>query len=257
MCESIARAKAFKDKVIHSSASLPSHVERLTLFLTTSFHQIWTELSLRYIQDYGCFILHRGLKGSSITITQLWLGGSGITSSSSRLISDIVINCRVKRLNLDSNDGIGENEQFYSILSHPSTKLEVLSMFQTNLSFRSAKSLFTTLEQNHTLKMLSIEGNDITDDTFSFISNAIKQNSCLVKSWIRYNPISEDAIRTILEALQFNNTLERLLLPDYPDDVKRHIKLMEENINKMRERHGFHIKLLIDFSAIYNSLFTQ
>ena len=257
MCESIAKAKAFNDKVIHSSASLPSHVERLTLFLTTSFHQTWTELSLRYIQDYGCFILHRGLKGSSIVITQLWLGGSGITSLSSRLVSDIVINCRVKRLVLDCNDGIGENEQLYSMLSHPSTKLEVLSMFQTNLSSRFANILFTTLEQNHTLKMLSIEGNDITDDTCPFIGNAIKQNSCLVKLWIRYNPISADAISTILEALQFNNTLEKVLLPDYLDNVKRDIKLMEENINKMRERHGCHIKLLIDFSTMYNNLFTQ
>ena len=79
--------------------------------------------------------------------------------------------------------------------------------------------------------MLSIEGNDITDDVCPFISNAIKQNSCLVKLWIRYNPISADAIRSILEALQFNNTLESVLLSDYPDDVKRDIKLMEENIS--------------------------
>ena len=257
MCESIAKAKAFDDKVIQSSASLPSHVESLTLFLTTSFHQIWSELSLRYIQDYGCFILHRGLKGCGITITRLWLSGSGMTSSSSRLVSDIVINYRVKMLNLDYNDAIGENEQLYSMLSHPSTELEVLSMFQINLSPRSAKILFSTLEQNCTLKMLSIEGNDITDDVCPFISNAIKQNSCLVKLWIRYNPISADAIRSILEALQFNNTLESVLLPDYPDDVKRDIRLMEENINKMRERRGFHIKLLIDFSTMYNSLFTQ
>ena len=187
----------------------------------------------------------------------IYIRRNGITSSSSKLISDIIISCRVKRLNLDCNDGIGENEQLYSMLSHPSTELEVLSMFQTNLSFRFANILFSTLEQNHTLIMLSIEGNDITDDTCPFISNAIKQNSCLVKLWIRYNPISADAIRTILEALQFNNTLERVLLPDYPDDVKRDYKLMEENINKMRERHGCHIKLLIDFSTMYNSLFTQ
>ena len=107
----------------------------------------------------------------------IYIRRNGIMSSSSKLISDIIISCRVKRLNLNCNDGIGENKQLYSMLSHPSTELEVLSMFQTNLSSRFANILFTTLEQNHTLKMLSIEGNDITDDTCSFISNAINRTA--------------------------------------------------------------------------------
>ena len=64
---------------------------------------------------------------------------------------------------------------------------------------------------------------------------------------MRFNTITVEAIKLILQALQFNNTLERLRLPDYPDDVKSYIKSVEERINKRRENHGSHVKLLIDF----------
>ena len=252
MCEMISTAKYVNDRrflCISSSiyASAPTYVEYLTLFLTTSFHRDWVKVTFGYIQDYGIHIVHRGLKGSDITITELWLFDSGLTSLSSMLVSDIVLNCRVNRLMLDLNKTIGENEQLYSMLSHPSTTLEILSMYRTKLSSRAANILFTTLEHNNTLKILSIEGNDITDDTSPFIANAMILNSCLVELWMRFNPITAEGIKPILQALKFNNTLERLRLPCYLDDVRRGIKSMEEVINKRRESYGSYVKLLIDF----------
>ena len=251
MCKSIAKAKIFNSRIIDLDFMNcePTIMECLTLFLTTSVHQKWAELFFGYVQDCGFHIVHRGLKSSDITITELWLSDSGLTSSSSMLVSDIALNCRVKRLVLDYNKTIGENEQLYSMFSHPSTALEVLSIYETKLSSRAANILFTTLEHNNTLKILSIEGNDITDDTCPFIANAIKQNSCLVKLWMRFNPISAEAIELILQALQFNNTLETLRLPNYPKDVKTHIKSTEKMINNTRGRHGFCVKLIIDFST--------
>ena len=127
------------------------------------------------------------------------------------------------------------------MLSHPTTTLEILSTYKTKLSSRVANILFTVLVQNSTLKILSIEGNDITDDTCPCIANAMKLNRFLVKLWMRFNPISSEAIEIILEALQFNNTLEILRLPDYPDDVKTNIKSIEEKLNKVRGNHGLHI----------------
>ena len=256
MCESIAMAKIFDNKIIRKiSPSSPTFMECLTLFLTTSFHRSWVELYLDYIQDYGFHILHRGLKGSGVTITELWLWHSGLTSLSSKLVSDIAISCKVKKLLLDGSKTIGENEQLYSMLSHPSTTLEILSMYKTKLSSRAANILFTVLEQNSTLKILSIEDNDITDDICPSIANAIKLNSCLVKLWMRFNPISSEAIKLILEALQFNNTLEILRIPDYPDDAKTDIKSKEEKINKLRGSHEPHVKLFIDFSTKIQHLY--
>ena len=250
MCESIAKAKIFDDKIIHKKkASSPTYMECLTLFLATSFHQSWVKLFFGYIQDYGFCILHRGLKSSHITITELWLWYCGLTLSSSSLVSDIVINCQVKKLILDFNETIGENEQLYSMLSHPSTTLEILSMYRTKLSSRAANTLFTVLVQNNTLKILSVEGNDITDDSSPFITNAVKLNSCLVELWMRFNPISAKAISPIVEALQFNDTLELLRLPNYPYNIQKNIKSLEGSINKTRKSHRSYNKLLIDFST--------
>jgi len=122
-------------------------------------------------------------------------------------VSDITISCRVKRLIIDRNETIGENKQLYSMLSNPSTALETLSLYHIKLSSRAANILFTTLEQNNSLKILSIEDNDITDETCPFIANALKLNNCLAELWMRFNPITAEAIKPILEALQFNNTL--------------------------------------------------
>ena len=257
MCETIAKAAIFDDKILIYKIypSSPTLLECLTLFLTTSFHKSWVKLYFNYIQDYGFHILHRGLKGSGVTIRELWLWHSGLTSSSSKLISDIAISCKIKKLMLDVNKTIGENEQLYSMLSHPSTTLQILSMYRTKLSSRAASILFTVLKQNNTLKILSIEGNDITDDTCPFIANAIKLNSCLVKLWIHFNPISSEGIELILEALQFNNTLKILRLPDYPDDVKTNIKSTEEKINKLRGSREPHVKLFIDFSTEIEHLY--
>ena len=258
MCESIAKAKIFNDKSIYVYiGSSYTYLEYLTLFLTSSFHKTWDKLTFGYIQDYGIHIICKGLKSSNITITELWLSDNGLTSSSAMLVSHIAISCRVKRLILDYNETIGENDQLYSMFSHPSTTLEVLSIYQTNLSSRAANILFITLQQNNTLKILSIEGNDITDDTCPFIANAIKSNSCLVKLWMHSNPISAKAIELILQALQYNNTLESLRLPNYSDDViaKFNIEFIEEKMNQIRENYGSRVKLLITFRINGDALY--
>ena len=256
MCKSISRAKIFNNKSILQSISTPTHVEYLTLFLTTSLHHKWVIIYLGYIQDRGLHNLHRGLKSSNVTITELWLSDSGLTSSSSMLVSDIAIRCRVKRLALDFNETIGEREELYSMLSHPSSKLEALSIFKTKLSSRAANALFVGLEKNNVLQRLSIGHNDITDDTCPFIAKVIRLNSCLQILWMYGNPINAEAIKPILEALQFNNTLEWLRLPDYPNDVGRYIISMKEKINKMRKKsHEPCVKLQIDFTITTNGLF--
>ena len=247
MCNSIAQSEIFDCKKIDSYGSTPNIVERMALFLSTSLHKEWIKLEFDHIQDYGFHILYRNLKDSGITITELRLWRCGLTSLSSLLVSDIAIKCRVERLIIDLNKTIGENEQFYSILSSPSTTLKVLSMYKTNLSSDAASILFTALQKNRTLEILSIEDNDITDDTGTYIANAIRKNDRLAELWMRFNNISAGAIEPILQALQFNDTLERLRLPNYHNEIKKHIKFIEKKVNEGRATHGYHAMLQIDF----------
>ena len=116
-------------------------------------------------------------------------------------------------------------------------------MYKTNLSSDAASILFTALQKNRTLEILSIEDNDITDDTGTCIANAIRKNDRLAELWMRFNNISAVAIEPILQALQFNDTLERLRLPNYHNEIKKHIKSIEKKVNEGRASQGYHAML--------------
>ena len=251
ICKNIERSVTFSDKEIDLSDTrlTASDVECVTVFLTSSFNKEWVELYLSgcYIQDHGLHILHRGLLHCrNITIDQLWLSNNGLTTQSSSLISDIAVKCKVKVLGIAGNPTIGENEQLYSMLSNPSTVLEQLIMWDTELSCRAAIAMFTAVKDNNKLKELYIPYNAITDDACDAITTALERNSCLVKLWMYGNPLTDEAIVNIVNALKVNNTLEVLWLPDCPEDTKKTITSLQEVINKNRQSRGCQVKLMID-----------
>ena len=250
ICKTIEQSVTFNDKKIHLQFTrlTASDVECVTVFLTSSSHKEWVGLylSLCYIQDYGLHILHRGLLHcKNITIDQLYLGYNGLTTQSSSLISDITVKCKVKKLVIDGNDTIGEDEKLYSMLSHPSTTLEQLHMYNTQLSSRAAIALFTAVKDNNKLKELYISDNAITDDACDAITTAPKSNNCLVTLYMTNNPLTSEAIVTIVNALKVNNTLSLLGLPQCPEGIKKTISSLQEIINKNRESQGCQVKLMI------------
>ena len=249
ICKTIERSVKFSDKMIDLGCNrlIASDVECVTVFLTSSFHKEWVWLHLHrcYIQDHGLHILHRGLLHcNNITIDGLELSFNGLTTQSSSLISDLTIKCKVKELWIDGNDTIGDNEQLYSILSSPSTMLEVLAISNTKLSTRGAIALFTALKDNNKLKELEIA---ITDDACDAITAGLEKNNCLVKLHIYHNPLTGEAIVNIVNSLKVNNTLAELMLPECPKDIKKTISSLQEVINKNRESRGCQVKLKIDY----------
>ena len=205
MCNIIQQAGIFKSKVISLTGTTvtTSDMECLSLFLTSSFNKEWEILNLTgcHIQDKGLSILHRGLCCSNdITINQLWLQHNDLTTQSSFLISELSVKCRVRRLEIDGirNYTIGEDQQLYCFLTHPSAILWALYMDNTELSSRGATHLFTTLKDNNTLNELNIDENAFTDDACDAITTALEKNSCLVKLWMYGNPLSSEAIMNIV-----------------------------------------------------------
>ena len=250
ICMTIERSVRFGDKEITliDTRLTASDVECITVFLTSSCHKEWVGLYLWscYIQDHGLHILHRGLLHCrNITIDQLQLGYNGLTTQSSSLISDITVKCKVKKLWIRGNHTIGEDDQLYSMLSHPSTMLEELYMWSTQLSSRAAIALFTAVKDNNKLKVLYINYNAITDDACDAITTALKSNNCLVRLYMDHNPLTGEAIVTIVNALKVNNTLSLLWLPLCPEGIEKIISSLQEVINKNRESRGCQVKLMI------------
>ena len=252
ICKTIERSLKFSDKTINlmNTRLTASDVECVTVFLTSSSHKEWVWLYLHscYIQDHGLRILHHGLLHyTDITITKLRLSDNGLTSQSSSIISDITVNFNVKMLRINDNRTIGEDEQLYSILTNPSTMLEILDMHYTALSSRAAIALFTALKDNNSLKRLNIAYNDVTDDASDAITTALQRNSCLIKLYMYRNPLTGEAIVNIVNALRGNNTLSLLWLPKCPEDISKRISSLQEVINMKRQSQGCQVKLEIGY----------
>ena len=255
MCNIIQQADIFKSKVISLTGTTvtTSDMECLSLFLTSSFNKEWEILNLIdcHIQDKGLNILHRGLRRSNdITINQLWLQHNDLTTQSSSLISEISVKCRVRRLEIDGNYTIGEDQQLYCFLTHPSAILWALYMDDTKLSSRGATHLFTALKDNNTLNELNIDENAFTDDACDAITTALEKNSCLVKLWMYGNPLSSEAIMNIVRCLEVNNALQIIRLPSCPQDIQENISSLQEVVNKKRESGGCQVKLEVEFSNL-------
>ena len=112
--------------------------------------------------------------------------------------------------------------------------LEELYMQWSNLSSGAIK-LFTSLSEAKKLRRLVIHNNAITDEACDAIIMAMKKNTSLVELNMHGNPISGECAQLIVKALQHNSTLKLLHLNgDYPDDVSRKVRSLQEEINKKR-----------------------
>ena len=250
ICRSIESKTAFNSRIIslsHIRLSL-SDVECMTVFLTCSSHKEWEELDMWrcLIPDHGTHILHRGLTSCDVTIKSLNLPSDYLTESSSCAISDITISCRVKTLDICGNNIVGEDERLYSIISDPSSMLEVLYMGSTSLSSITAIKLFTALSEGKKLRILWIDRNDITDEACDAIILAMKNNTSLVELKMFHNPFSGECAQLIVQAMQ-HNTLKLLWLPGYSVDVEKRIRLSAEEVNQKRESHECQVKLIVHF----------
>ena len=256
MCYTIEHAEIFHNKRINvaNNTLLSNDMECLSLFLTSSSNKQWKQLNLIrcHIQDKGLNIIHRILcHTSDIIINDLELGYNGLTTQSSSLISELSVKCRVRRLMIDGNDTIGEDQQLYYILTDPSTILEELNMWQIQLSSQGAIHLFTALKDNNTLKKLFIDGNFIADDACDVITTALEKNSCLVTLSMSDNEqLSSKAILNTVRCLRVNNTLQLLGLPFPPHQGVQEIRSLKKAVNKKRESRGCQVKLEIQFYRV-------
>ena len=256
LCNTIEQAAVFSGREISLRWIIltGSDMECISLFLTSSFNKEWEGLDLFscYIQDKGLNTLYRGLRHTSdIIINILGLSYNHLTTQSSSLISELIVKCKVKELEIAGNDTIGEERQLYSMLSNPSTVLVRLDMQATQLSSRAATHLFTALKDNNKLKVTNIIGNAITDDACDAITAALERNNCLVTLSMWGNPLRSEAIINIVQCLEVNDTLQHLGLPGCPQYIQQNIRSLQEVVNKKRQSRGCQVKLDIKFGVVY------
>ena len=253
MCNTIEQAKIFETKEINpwGLTLTGNDMECMSLFLTSSFNKEWEWLYLDdcHIQDKEFNFLYQGLQHSEdITINNLSLGYNLLTMQSSSLISKFTVKHKVKMLKITGNYTVGEDQRLYSMLTDPFNTLIKLIMSYTKLSSKAATALFEALKDNKKLKVLMIQGNDITDRACDAITTALQRNSCLIRLSMWRNPLTSEAMINIVQCLTDNSMLQLLELPKCPQDIQKNIAYLQEVINKDRESQEHQVKLDIRFS---------
>ena len=254
MCVELRIERRFSDKEITLSFTVLStdDIENVIMFITCCSIKQWKKLQLNYcyIQDTGLHIMHRIITQSSVTIKELWLNDNELSSSSDSCLTDIVISCRVKVLDISKNKTIGQTVEFFpTILYSPSSVIEELYIHNINLSARAAIVMFTLLKKEKTkLKRLGMAYNHITDDTCDVIAETLRVNSLLEYLDIYGNKISTEALQLILNSLRHNNTLTQLNFPgNYSEDDKKQILMLQDIVNEERKHRRCQVKLNVAF----------
>ena len=250
MCESIERAAIFNGKEINLDDIKLSagDIEHLCLFLTFSSHKQWMRVTLNgcYIQDRGLHIIHKYLNDSGITINSLWLSHNGLTQTSSTFISNIVLSCKIKTVIISGNPTIGDNDELYTMLSHPSSVVDYLMMNNVALSSTACRALFAAVKDATKLKYLCVSKNNITVDVTDDIASALVVNKSLHTLQMYHNPISGEGILLILQALRANTIFE-LTLSSYPPAIEKKIISLKDEINNLRTKQGITKRLGVIF----------
>ena len=251
MCTAIEKKFSDGEIDLDSSTLSASDVEAIGIFLTSTTIIKWKELNLGncHIQYAGIRILHRSLQASSITIETLKLHSNDLFSSCDGCLADIVINCRIKILDISYNKTIGQTERFFhTILTDKSSYLERLYITEINLSSKTAIIMLNLLKKNTKLKELGMANNNITGDVGDAMAKTLQVNQTLEYLNIDGSKISKRSILHILTSLKLNDSLKVLWLPsNYIGCSEKEILLLEVAVNNKRKYRGCQEKLKLNY----------
>ena len=215
-------------------------MEQLTQFLTQSPHQLRKIIDLCgcSIGDNGISIFHQELTKHNVIIEVLSLSTNKLTELSAWIVYRIAIHCKVRKLSLRHNPSIAKDPRLYLMISDPCSMLEEVNISHTNLKQSStAAELFSEVEKSskkEKLRVLSINGNNITDnDSYSAVK-AIQNNTSLTQLNLHTNEFSVTTALQIIQSLTYNNTLEVITLPWYQTNDQERIVELAREVDKHR-----------------------
>ena len=223
---------------------LPHQVVSLGFFLSRS-HRKWKKLALLLcnIGDHGMSIIHQYLCGDETNkqeLTEIDLGGNGLTGASSHLIADIISHLQPHTLELNNNNitnvrdistavintstvavlhmwGNNLTEQEAVALSDMMICLEELDISVNKLGDHGAELLSEGIRDTRTLRVLNIESNSITSLGTIAIANSLTNNSSVEQLYMGGISIGQDEAVALGNAITYNKMIKILAL-DYADD---------------------------------------
>lgn len=160
------------------------------------------------------------------------------------IVSGLEQNKSVTMLYLDSCEISDTGGEYLARMLQKNTTLTTINL-NSNLIYKSAKSIAESLKQNTNLKTLMLRWNKIGDEGGIAIANSLAINKSLETLHLGYNLFSENVANTFLKILtEKNNRLNDLDL--FIRDENRYQQLSKILIyNKNREQREFVEKMII------------
>ena len=146
----------------------------------------------------------------SSNLQQLALENNNLQLSSIMILQALKENCKLKVLNLDSNNmnGLVSKDLASVIKNNPS--LEELHLSENNLK-SSVIMIFHALKETSTLKVISLMSNNMTREVAGDLASVLKNNPNLEDLRIRNNYLGSSAVK-LLQALTKISKLKTLSL---------------------------------------------
>jgi len=149
------------------------------------------------------------------------------------MMADIVIACKTTSLSISYK--VNHFDWLEKVLTHKCSMLQSLSL-EALISPTLARNLFSILKncEHKKLAELDINNNHIDDSAVPEIVAYLQEDCSLRSLNICSNPITGNGGLQIVQALEFNDTLEKLLFPDFTEQAQAEILNIWSRIDERR-----------------------
>ena len=172
------------------------------------------------IGDEGCKYLAKGMlkcldKSSEVTKTTLHLNlrWNGIHKEGSFELCRLIKSGCIKALVLNGNEEFSDDGAYHIAQAlEENTTLKELSLYTCGLKSEGLGYIAQGLKKNNTLTMLNIGGNGLYDEGIGHLAHALKDNQGLTSLNLSSCGMTDTGLSAIAESLQKNDTLTDLKL---------------------------------------------
>ncbi|XP_065903615.1 protein NLRC3-like isoform X2 [Dysidea avara] len=240
MCNIIGESMQNKQVDLSGETLLPNHVVTLGFFLTQSYILDWEKLDLSNcnMQDVGCGILWKELASSAkskVRIKVMNYSGNKLSALAAPALANLVQSCETEELYL--SDNLLGDEGAKAFISHLSsdTSLKLLLMDGNNISADVAEDIEQEITTTTSLHVVGITSHQlyVRNEPGDDITEVLKWYNALSKFSMCNCPVDAEHLEAILDLLFKNASLHTLHLSHIGLN-KSMIKLLVTKLSSLR-----------------------
>ena len=240
MCKSVGESMQNKHVDLSGETLLPNHVVILGFFLTRSYILDWERLDLSNcnMQDIGCGILWKELASSTqskVHIKVMNFSGNKLSALSAHALANLVQSCETEELYLSDNQFGDEGAKAFTSHLSSDTSLKLLLMDGNNISADVAEEIEQRITTTTSLHIVGITSHQlyVRNEPGDHIAEVLRYYTNLNKFSMCNCPVDAEHLEIILNLLVKNTSLDTLHL-FHIGLSELMVKLLATNLSSLR-----------------------